>query len=103
MLLWAGGDNNEYPAVVQAISEFPESKRDNNFVILLSDGGTTTSQRKAITEFIQKNRSIATLIGIGVGEDREPMPFCDIDIQNETIPGAKEDLLKHLRHLIRRG
>ena len=103
MLRYNASDNNEYPALVDAFSRFPSAKRSNNFVILLSDGGIRPSQQSKMKEFVRNHGRIATLIGIGVGRGRDEMPFCDIDIQRNTVPEAKMELLRQLRNVIRRG
>lgn len=103
MLLWNANGNNEYPALVDAYSRFPRCASNNNFVILLSDGGIDSSQQDKMVEFCKKNARVATLIGLGIGSGARPMPFCDIDIQRNTIPEAKVELLRQLRNVIRRG
>lgn len=103
MLLWNANGNNEYPALVDAYSRFPKCSASNNFVILLSDGGIDGTQQDKMVEFCKKNARVATLIGLGIGRASRPMSFCDIDIQRDTIPEAKVELLRQLRNVIRRG
>jgi hypothetical protein len=103
MLSWASGDNNEYPVVVDAYMSFQKKDKRHNYVILLSDGHWASEQKESVEKWLKKHKNQATFIGIGIGNDRMPMPFADVDIQTDTLAEAKTKLLIELRKAVTRG